>query len=136
MSTVRRSVVALVAAALLVALALPAFATGGGEKGKKLYIPVISKGFQHQFWQTVKMGSEDAAKKYGVDITFEGPPTEADIQPQVQMLVNAGVGVLLTGRVGPKAGDALKAAGVTVVEIGAECTVEEAWTNNKKSLPK
>ncbi len=54
----------------------------------------------------------------------------------VQMLVNAGVGVLLTGRVGPKAGDALKAAGVTVVEIGAECTVEEAWANNKKSLPK
>jgi ribose transport system substrate-binding protein len=90
MSMVRRSVVLLIAATLLVALALPAFATGGGEKGgKKLYIPVISKGFQHQFWQTVKMGSEDAAKQYGVDITFEGPPSEADIQPQVEMLRNA-----------------------------------------------
>jgi len=55
---------------------------------QKIYIPVISKGFQHQFWQTVKKGAEAAAAQYKVDITFEGPPTEADIQPQVQMLVN------------------------------------------------
>ena len=76
---------------LLVAMVLPAFAAGTKEGGKadRMYIPVISKGFQHQFWQTVKKGAEDAAKKYDVDITFEGPPTEADIQPQVQMLVNA-----------------------------------------------
>ena len=39
----------------------------------KLYIPVISKGFQHQFWQAVKLGSENAAKDLNVDITFEGP---------------------------------------------------------------
>lgn len=92
MSKSKRNVVLLVAVVLLIALALPAFATGAGEKGAKggkMYIPVISKGFQHQFWQTVKLGSEDAAKQYGVDITFEGPPSEADIQPQVQMLVNA-----------------------------------------------
>ena len=89
----RRIGVLLVAAVFLIALALPAFASGGGEKpaatGGKMYIPVISKGFQHQFWQTVKKGAEAAAAQYGVDITFEGPPTEADIQPQVQMLVNA-----------------------------------------------
>ena len=36
----------------------------------------------------MKKGAEAAAAKYGVEITFEGPPTEADIQPQVQMLVN------------------------------------------------
>jgi len=70
----------LLAAGLVFALA--------GCKPAKIYIPVISKGFQHQFWQTVKLGAEAAAKQYGVEITFEGPPTEADIQPQVQMLVN------------------------------------------------
>jgi ribose transport system substrate-binding protein len=82
---------ALAAMVLLAALALPAFAGPGkeGAAGGKMYIPVISKGFQHQFWQTVKKGAEDAAAEYDVDITFEGPPTEADIQPQVQMLVNA-----------------------------------------------
>ncbi len=72
---------AVVAAALLVAM--PAFSAPAA-----IYIPVISKGFQHQFWQTVKLGAEAAAKQYNVEITFEGPPTEADIQPQVQMLVN------------------------------------------------
>jgi ribose transport system substrate-binding protein len=97
MSISKRTGALLVAAAFLLALAVPLFASGSKEggsqaataQGGKLYIPVISKGFQHQFWQTVKKGAEAAAAKYGVDITFEGPPTEADIQPQVQMLVNA-----------------------------------------------
>ena len=77
----RRFGVLLMAAGLLVALV--SCAPG------KIYIPVISKGFQHQFWQAVKLGANQAAKQYNVEITFEGPPTEADIQPQVQMLVNA-----------------------------------------------
>ncbi len=81
MRMLRRIGVLLLAAGMLVALVQC--------KPKKMYIPVISKGFQHQFWQTVKVGAEDAAKQYDVEITFEGPPSEADIQPQVQMLVNA-----------------------------------------------
>lgn len=56
---------------------------------KKPYIAMISKGFQHQFWQTVYAGAKDAAKKYDVDITFEGPPSESDINTQVDMLKNA-----------------------------------------------
>lgn len=52
------------------------------------YIAVISKGFQHQFWQTVYAGSKDAAAKYNVEMTFEGPPSESDISVQVDM-VNA-----------------------------------------------
>jgi ribose transport system substrate-binding protein len=55
-------------------------------EAKTLYIPVISKGFQHKFWQTVMLGSQDAAKKYGVEITFDGPPSESDISVQVDML--------------------------------------------------
>jgi ribose transport system substrate-binding protein len=93
--SVRKGVLLLAAAALLLAFALPVFAGGQKEgggmqaaQGGKMYIPVISKGFQHQFWQTVKKGAEAAAAQLGVQITFEGPPTEADIQPQVQMLVN------------------------------------------------
>ena len=81
MSFVKRIAVLVVGAALLVAVT--------GCAPKKIYIPVISKGFQHQFWQAVKQGAEQAAKQDGVEITFEGPATEADIQPQVQMLVNA-----------------------------------------------
>ena len=50
------------------------------------YIPVISKGFQHQFWQAVKLGAEKAAKQYNVTITFEGPETEAMVDKQMEML--------------------------------------------------
>jgi ribose transport system substrate-binding protein len=56
---------------------------------KKIYIPVISKGFQHQFWQAVKLGAEKAAKDYNVEITFEGPETEAMVDKQVEMLQTA-----------------------------------------------
>jgi ribose transport system substrate-binding protein len=52
----------------------------------KPFIPVISKGFQHQFWQAVKQGAEQAAAEYNVDITFEGPATEAEVDRQIEML--------------------------------------------------
>ncbi|GAA4725139.1 LacI family transcriptional regulator [Phytohabitans rumicis] len=61
--------------------------TGTGSDQK--YIAIVSKGFQHQFWQAVKKGAEDEAAKQGVRITFEGPATEADIEAQTTMLTNA-----------------------------------------------
>jgi ribose transport system substrate-binding protein len=60
---------------------------GGGDDQK--YIAIVSKGFQHQFWQAVKKGAEQQAAKEGARITFEGPATEADIEAQVTMLTNA-----------------------------------------------
>ncbi|MDX9760347.1 MAG: NifB/NifX family molybdenum-iron cluster-binding protein [Bacteroidota bacterium] len=44
-----------------------------------------------------------------------------------RVLANAGVGVLLTGRVGPKAGDALKAAGIRVVSVPGGQTNRDTW---------
>ena len=52
----------------------------------KLYIPVMAKGFQHQFWQAVAKGAQDAADKYGVEIYFDGPASETEIQSQVDMI--------------------------------------------------
>jgi ribose transport system substrate-binding protein len=54
--------------------------------GEKPYIPVISKGFQHQFWQAVKKGAEDEAAKQNVTITFEGPENESQVDKQMEML--------------------------------------------------
>ncbi len=56
------------------------------DAAAKPYIPVISKGFQHQFWQAVKAGSEQAAADLNVDITFQGPPSESDVAIQIEML--------------------------------------------------
>ncbi len=63
--------------------------SGGGGGGDKPYIAIVSKGFQHQFWQAVKKGAEKQAKKEGARITFVGPPTEQDIEQQINMLTNA-----------------------------------------------
>ncbi len=64
-------------------------ATQAPAAAAKPYIPVISKGFQHQFWQAVKLGSENAAKDLNVDITFEGPESEAMVDKQVEMFQTA-----------------------------------------------
>jgi ribose transport system substrate-binding protein len=64
-----------------------AFAIGSaGAQAQETYIPLISKGFQHQFWQAVKAGAEQAAKDYKVKVTFEGPETEAMVDKQIDML--------------------------------------------------
>ncbi|MGG6312683.1 ABC transporter substrate-binding protein [Paenibacillus macerans] len=61
-------------------------AANGGAADEKPYIPLISKGFQHQFWQAVKQGAEKAAAEFDVDITFEGPENESQVDKQIEML--------------------------------------------------
>ena len=48
----------------------------------EIYIPLISKGFQHQFWLAVKSGADQAAKEFNVKVTFEGPETEQMVDKQ------------------------------------------------------
>ncbi len=55
----------------------------------QIYIPLISKGFQHQFWQAVKTGADQAAAEFGVRITFEGPDNETVVDRQIDMLAAA-----------------------------------------------
>src|SRR5271169_1401753 len=66
--------------------ALMAIGLSAGARADEAYIPLISKGFQHQFWQAVKAGAEEQAKADNVKITFEGPETEAMVDKQVDML--------------------------------------------------
>ena len=56
------------------------------EVAETLYIPVMAKGFQHQFWQAVAAGSEAAAADLGVEIYFDGPASETEIAAQVDMV--------------------------------------------------
>lgn len=59
------------------------------SSAEDIYIPLVSKGFQHQFWQAVKSGAEQAAEEYGVTITFEGPDNETMVDRQIDMLAAA-----------------------------------------------
>lgn len=67
----------------------PAPEAAAPEAAAKLYIPVVSKGWQHQFWQAVKQGAEQAAKDYDVEMTFEGPEGDAAIDKQIEMIETA-----------------------------------------------
>lgn len=64
-------------------------ASPGAMAQEKIYIPLISKGFQHQFWQAVKAGAEKAAAEYKVSISFEGPDNETMVDRQIDMLAAA-----------------------------------------------
>ncbi len=60
-------------------------AAAGGDQ----LVVVLAKGFQHQFWQTVKAGADQAAKDLGVTIDFQGPASESDIPGQVDQFNSA-----------------------------------------------
>jgi len=62
--------------------------TAAAATGEKMYIPVMAKGFQHAYWQAVKKGSEAAANDLGVEIYFDGPASETEIDAQVNMVKN------------------------------------------------
>ena len=64
-------------------------ATGVASAQDKYDIALISKGFQHQFWQAVKAGADQAAADLGVTVTFEGPETESQVDRQMDMLAAA-----------------------------------------------
>ena len=77
----RRSFIGAASALALSIAAAPAFA-----QDDKMVVPMISKGFQHQFWQAVKTGADQAAEELGVEVTFEGPDNETMVDRQIDML--------------------------------------------------
>jgi ribose transport system substrate-binding protein len=76
----RRTLLGAIAAVSMLTTAVPAFAQD------KLDIALISKGFQHQFWQAVKAGADKAAAEFDVNVTFEGPESETQVDRQMDML--------------------------------------------------
>lgn len=123
--TRRRGLTALAASPLL--LALPACNRGAGEAGA-LDIALVSKGFQHQFWQAVKSGADEAAEEHGVTITFDGPAAETEVDTQLQMMqaaIDRGPDAICFAALDPEACvplyEAAESAGIPVVEFDAGC---------------
>lgn len=78
-----KKLVGMLAAMLLMA----AVTTGCAQQGSEgIYVALVSKGFQHQFWQAVASGAEQAAEDLDVEITFEGPESEAMVDKQLEMV--------------------------------------------------
>ncbi|ODT83979.1 MAG: BMP family ABC transporter substrate-binding protein [Pelagibacterium sp. SCN 64-44] len=79
----RRNLIAAASALAMLAAGGPAFAQDNYD------IALISKGFQHQFWQAVKAGADKAGADLGVNVTFEGPESESQVDRQMDMLAAA-----------------------------------------------
>ncbi|WP_375599750.1 ABC transporter substrate-binding protein [Devosia sp. Naph2] len=79
----RRSLIGAISAVAILAASGPALAQD------QVDIALISKGFQHQFWQAVKAGADQAAADLGVSVTFEGPESESQVDRQMDMLAAA-----------------------------------------------
>lgn len=76
---------------LAVVLAGCSSETSGGNESNKdgaLDIALIVKSVDSEYWLTAKAGAEKAAKDLGVNLTFKGAPTEADIAGQVSIVEN------------------------------------------------
>ncbi|HWV20072.1 MAG TPA: ABC transporter substrate-binding protein [Devosia sp.] len=73
----------------LSAVAMLAASNGAAFAQENYDIALISKGFQHQFWQAVKAGADKAGAEFGVTVTFEGPETESQVDRQMDMLAAA-----------------------------------------------
>jgi len=146
MSSNKKRIAALAAAAvfamMLAACSSPGGTSSGAADSAKPYIAIVSKGFQHQFWQAVKKGAEAEAAKEGATITFDGPATEADIEGQITMLTNAlakkpaaiGFAALDSKAAAPLLAQA-KAAGIPVIAfdsgVDSDIPVTTASTDNK-----
>ena len=55
-------------------------------EGGSYHFEIVSKGFQHQYWQAVLKGAQNKSDELGDTMNFVGPNSESDIAPQVQML--------------------------------------------------
>lgn len=75
------SVAAVAALGLVLGTAAPVSADNHTVK-----IHLISKGETHQFWQAVKKGAEEQAKKMNATVVFQGPASETMIDKQLEML--------------------------------------------------
>lgn len=58
-----------------------------GDGTKTIYL--VSKGFQHRFWQAVKEGAEQAGKEFGYKVEFVGPENEQAVTEQLNQLKTA-----------------------------------------------
>lgn len=74
---------------ILILTVLLAVLTGCSIDSNKKQISLIVKSVDSEYWLAVKEGAEKAAKEEGVELVFQGPPTETDINEQLTLVQNA-----------------------------------------------
>lgn len=100
---------------LMLTLSMMATACADG-----MNIEIVSKGFQHQYWQAVKKGAEEKAAELGVTINFVGPANESAYDEQLQQLNSA---------------IAAEPAAIGLAALSTETCLDAIKTAQEKGLP-
>ncbi|HEY3410606.1 MAG TPA: ABC transporter substrate-binding protein [Propionicimonas sp.] len=115
--------------------------SGEVPKGNGELVYLVSKGFQHRFWQAVKSGAEQAGAEYNYKIQFVGPDDETKVTQQLDMLKSAldakplaiGFAALDTGAADPVL-QQIDAAGIPLVAfdsgVDSDQPITTVQTNN------
>jgi ribose transport system substrate-binding protein len=116
----------------------------GCDKGSSTTktIGVVPKGLSHVFWKSVKAGADRAGKELGVQIKWDGPPNESEVNTQMRVIGdmrNRGVDALVVAPVSKTAISDLLAESkrkmpVVVFDSGSTFTDYDAFvaTDNYK----
>lgn len=110
--------------ALILVCGMVIFGCTGQSAGEDIYIAVITKSTDSDFWQSVERGVNAAAVEYNIKVTFDGPESEEDFITQNAMITSAvarGADAIVLSAIDYNltrdAVDAAAAAGVRVITI-------------------
>lgn len=81
--------IAIVVAVIIIIFALTYSKQSISTIYNKKTIEVIVKTDSNDFWQTVKLGTEAAAKEFGVNVIFKYPSNEKDAEDQIRLVEDA-----------------------------------------------
>ncbi|MEO7588058.1 MAG: ABC transporter substrate-binding protein [Arachnia sp.] len=111
-----------------------------GDGTQTIYL--VSKGFQHRFWQAVKEGAEKAGTEFNYKVEFVGPDNEQQVTQQLDMLRTAlnskpaaiGFAALDSQAAGPVLSD-IQAANIPIIAfdsgVESDIPVATVQTDNK-----
>lgn len=111
-----------------------------GDGTETIYL--VSKGFQHRFWQAVRDGAMEAGEDYNYNIEFVGPDNEQAITQQIDQLTTAfqqgpvaiGFAALDTGAAQPVL-EQIEAAGIPIIAfdsgVDSDIPVTTVSTDNE-----
>lgn len=111
-----------------------------GDGSETIYL--VSKGFQHRFWQAVNEGAQEAGEEYGYKVEFVGPENETQVTEQLNQLTTAlnsgpaaiGFAALDSGAASPVL-DQIEAAEIPIIAfdsgVDSDIPLTTVQTDNK-----
>jgi len=103
----------------------------GKEQGE-IRIAVVPKATTHIFWESVRMGAEEAAKERAVKMVWTGPERESDREKQIQIIEDFIIGKVSGIVLAPNDSKALVPIVEQVALVGIPCAIIDSAVETDK----